>query len=43
MKIFATSDIHGNMKLINLLINEVIKKEQIDALIIAGDTAPKNC
>ncbi|MBU0501943.1 MAG: metallophosphoesterase, partial [Candidatus Margulisbacteria bacterium] len=41
MKIFATSDIHGNLELINLLINEVIKKEQIDVLIIAGDIAPK--
>ena len=42
MKIFATSDIHGSKALINLLIHEIIDKEQIDALIIAGDIAPKN-
>jgi|GEM_PF-1004462 len=40
MKIFATSDIHGNKALI-YLIREVAKKENIDALIIAGDIAPK--
>jgi len=42
MKIFATSDIHGNKELIHLLMIEIIKKEAIDALIIAGDVAPKN-
>jgi len=40
MKIFATSDIHGNKALI-YLIREIVKKENIDALIIAGDIAPK--
>lgn len=42
MKIFATSDIHGNIKLVDLMIEEIVKKEQIDALIMAGDTAPKS-
>lgn len=42
MKIVATSDIHGSKALINLLMREIIAKEQIDALIIAGDIAPKN-
>lgn len=40
MKIFATSDIHGNKALI-YLIRKTIKKENIDVLIIAGDIAPK--
>ena len=40
MKIFATSDIHGNKALI-YLIREIVKKEDIDTLIIAGDIAPK--
>lgn len=40
MKIFVTADIHGNKALI-YLIREVLKKENIDALIIAGDIAPK--
>lgn len=40
MKIFATADIHGNKALI-YLIREVVKKENIDVLIIAGDIAPK--
>ncbi len=40
MKIFATADIHGNKALI-YLIREVIQKEKIDILIIAGDIAPK--
>ena len=40
MKIFATADIHGNKALI-YLIREVIQKEEIDILIIAGDIAPK--
>ncbi|MFA5848173.1 MAG: metallophosphoesterase [Thermodesulfovibrionales bacterium] len=42
MRIVATSDIHGSKALINLLIHEIIDKEQIDALIIAGDITPKN-
>jgi len=42
MRIFTTSDIHGNTEIVRILIDEIIKKEQIDALIIAGDTAPKN-
>ena len=40
MKIFATSDIHGNKALI-YLIHDIVKKEDVDALIIAGDVAPK--
>ena len=40
MKIFATSDIHGNKTLV-YLIRKIVKKENIDALIIAGDIAPK--
>jgi len=40
MKIFATSDIHGN-KVLVYLIREIVKKENIDALIIAGDITPK--
>lgn len=40
MKILATSDIHGNKALV-YLISQIVKKENIDALIIAGDIAPK--
>jgi len=40
MKIFATSDIHGNKALI-YLIRKIVKEEEIDVLIIAGDIAPK--
>lgn len=40
MKILATSDIHGNKALI-YLIHDIVKKENVDALIIAGDIAPK--
>lgn len=40
MKIFATSDIYGNKALI-YRIREIVKKGNIDALIIAGDIAPK--
>lgn len=40
MKILATSDIHGNKVLI-YLIHDIIRKENVDALIIAGDIAPK--
>ncbi len=40
MKILATADIHGNKALI-YLIREIVKKENIDALVIAGDIAPK--
>ena len=40
MKILATSDIHGNKALIYLVL-QIIRKENIDALIIAGDIAPK--
>lgn len=40
MKIFATADIHGNKALI-YLIQETIRKEKIDILVIAGDIAPK--
>lgn len=40
MKIFATSDIHGNKAIIYLIL-QIIKKENINALIIAGDIAPK--
>jgi Icc-related predicted phosphoesterase len=36
----ATSDIHGNKALV-YLICKIVKKENIDALIIAGDIAPK--
>ncbi len=39
-KILATSDIHGNKALV-YLICKIVKKENIDALIIAGDIAPK--
>ena len=40
MKIFATADIHGNKALI-YLVRKIVEKENIDALIIAGDIAPK--
>lgn len=40
MKIFATSDIHGNKALIHRAL-EIARKEKVDALIIAGDIAPK--
>lgn len=40
MKVLATSDIHGNKTLIYLAL-QIIRKENIDALIIAGDIAPK--
>ncbi|MGB3111373.1 MAG: metallophosphoesterase, partial [Candidatus Omnitrophota bacterium] len=40
MKIFAIADIHGNKALVSL-IRQVVKKENIGALIIAGDIAPK--
>ena len=40
MKIFTTSDIHGNQVLIYLL-RRIIEKEDVDALIIAGDITPK--
>ena len=40
MKIFATSDIHGNKALI-YLIHKIIEEENVDALIIAGDITPK--
>lgn len=42
MKIFATSDVHGNRALIHLLLLEIVKREKVDALFIAGDVAPKN-
>lgn len=40
MRIFVTSDIHGNKTLIHLSL-KIVKKEQVDAIIIAGDIAPK--
>jgi len=40
MKLLATSDIHGSKALI-YIISEIVKKEDIDAVIIAGDIAPK--
>lgn len=40
MKILATSDIHGNKALVYFLL-EIVKKEHIGAVIIAGDVAPK--
>jgi Icc-related predicted phosphoesterase len=40
MKFFVTSDIHGSKALIQLIL-EVIKQEHIDALVIAGNIAPK--
>lgn len=40
MKILATSDIHGNKALVYSLL-EIVKKENVSALIIAGDIAPK--
>ena len=40
MKILATSDIHGNKALIYLVLQK-IRKEKIDALIIAGDIVAK--
>lgn len=40
MKILATADIHGNKALIYLIL-QIIGKENIDALVIAGDIAPK--
>ena len=40
MKIFTTSDIHGNKALI-YLIRRIIEEENVDAVIIAGDITPK--
>ena len=40
MKIFATSDIHGNKALVHLIC-KMVKNTNLDALIIAGDIAPK--
>lgn len=40
MKILTTSDIHGNKALIYFLL-EIVKKEHVSAVIIAGDVAPK--
>jgi len=40
MKILATSDIHGNKALIHLVL-KIAREEHLDALIIAGDIAPK--
>ncbi|MGR3177068.1 MAG: metallophosphoesterase [Candidatus Anammoxibacter sp.] len=40
MKIFATSDIHGNKALIYRVF-ELLKSENIDALVIAGDVTSK--
>ena len=40
MKILTTGDIYGNKALI-YRICEIAKKENIDALIIAGDVTPK--
>jgi len=40
MKIFVTSDIHGNKALVYIIL-EIVKKENINALIIAGDITPK--
>lgn len=40
MKIFATSDIHGNRALVHLICR-MVKNTNVDALIIAGDIAPK--
>lgn len=40
MKIFVTGDIHGNKALIHLAL-KILKQEQVDALIITGDIAPK--
>ena len=40
MKIFATSDIHGNKALVHLTC-KMVKNTNVDALIIAGDIAPK--
>lgn len=40
MRIFVTSDIHGNKALIHLAL-KIVRKKQVDALIIAGDIAPK--
>lgn len=40
MKIFATSDIHGNKALVHLIC-KMVKNTNVDALIIAGDIAPK--
>lgn len=40
MKILATSDIHGNKALIYLIL-KIIRDENIDAIIIAGDITPK--
>ena len=40
MKILATSDIHGNKALIYLIL-KIIRNENIDAIIIAGDITPK--
>jgi len=40
MKIFVTSDIHGNKALI-YLIRRTIERENVDVLIVAGDVAPK--
>ena len=39
MKIFVTSDIHGNRALI-YLIQKIIVKDNVDALIISGDITP---
>ena len=40
MKILATSDIHGNKALV-YLIRRTVEKENVDALIVAGDVTPK--
>lgn len=40
MKILATSDIHGS-KILIYGISQIVKKENIDVLIIAGDIIPK--
>ena len=40
MKIFATSDIHGNKALI-YLIHRIIEEQGVDALMVAGDIAHK--
>ncbi|MBL7187917.1 MAG: metallophosphoesterase [Phycisphaerae bacterium] len=40
MRILVTSDIHGNKALV-YLIRRTVERENVDALIIAGDIAPK--
>ncbi len=41
MKYLVTADVHSDTKAINLLI-DITERENIDAILIAGDLCPKN-